>query len=243
MEKKIKYRILGLLIIAALIILFLPMFQTQSAQPSITLVEPPPFPHPTNELSAKSTIESDTIPLTDQPPTPQSSSVLAVENRPVTPITDTIMPTNHPGDLPETVKQTQEENESVSENKHPIITGSSLMEKQALSITNNKSIVSHHSSFSATVSNHDNLIGPYNFAWAIQIGSFKNKKNAVRLVNHLRENGYRAFLRHFSTSFGDKTRVYVGPELKRALANKLATKLENDLHIKGIIIRYQPLSF
>lgn len=81
-----------------------------------------------------------------------------------------------------------------------------------------------------------------NAAWVIQLGSFKNKANALRLVNQLRANGYSAFIQEVSTSFGDATRVFVGPESKHTAARELASQLENDLHIHGIVISYKPLA-
>lgn len=79
-------------------------------------------------------------------------------------------------------------------------------------------------------------------AWVVQMGSFKNKTNALRLVNQLRANGYRAFIQEISTAFGDNTRVFVGPENKRTEAHALALRLENHLHMRGIVINYQPLT-
>jgi DedD protein len=79
-------------------------------------------------------------------------------------------------------------------------------------------------------------------AWVIQIGSFKNKANALRLVNQLRANGYRAFIQQTSGTFGDSTRVFVGPENKHHSARALADRLESDMHIRGIVISYKPLA-
>lgn len=88
----------------------------------------------------------------------------------------------------------------------------------------------------------DGLAKLQNAAWVIQIGSFKNKTNALRLVNQLRANGYNAFIQQVSTTFGDSTRVFVGPESKHTAARALASQLENDLHIHGIVISYKPLA-
>lgn len=93
----------------------------------------------------------------------------------------------------------------------------------------------------ATVDNDNNgLIKLKHAVWVIQLGSFKNKTNALRLVNRLRAKGYRAFIQQFSTTASD-TRVFVGPENKQASARILANRLENDLHLHGIIVSYQPL--
>lgn len=90
--------------------------------------------------------------------------------------------------------------------------------------------------------NNDGLAAIKNAAWVVQIGSFKNKSNALRLVNQLRANGYRAFIQQISTAFGENTRVFVGPEVKRINARALADRLETNMHIRGIVISYKPLT-
>lgn len=90
--------------------------------------------------------------------------------------------------------------------------------------------------------NNNGLISLKAAGWVIQMGSFKNKTNALRLVNQLRAGGYRAFIQHTASSFGDSTRVFVGPEYKQASAFALADRLENDMHLRGIVISYKPLT-
>ncbi|VVC75860.1 Cell division protein DedD [Aquicella siphonis] len=88
----------------------------------------------------------------------------------------------------------------------------------------------------------DGLIKLKSAVWVIQIGSFKNKANALRVVNQLRANGYRAFIQQISTAMGESTRVFVGPENKRTTARDLADRLQSEMHIQGIVISYKPLT-
>jgi DedD protein len=81
-----------------------------------------------------------------------------------------------------------------------------------------------------------------NAAWVIQMGSFKKKENALRLVNSLRARGYRAFIQQVNTNYGDGTRVFVGPEGHEPAARALASRLENDIRIRGVVISYKPLA-
>ena len=76
-----------------------------------------------------------------------------------------------------------------------------------------------------------------NAVWVIQLGSFKNKENALRLVNKLRTSGYRAFIQQASSH----TQVFVGPENKQNSARSLKSKIEAELHISGIVVSYKPL--
>ncbi|HEU5280828.1 MAG TPA: SPOR domain-containing protein [Gammaproteobacteria bacterium] len=79
-------------------------------------------------------------------------------------------------------------------------------------------------------------------AWVIQVGTFKQKGPAMRLVNQLRENGYRAFIQQLPSSDGNNTQVFVGPENRQHLARALATQLQDDMKVKGIVISYQPFN-
>jgi DedD protein len=74
-------------------------------------------------------------------------------------------------------------------------------------------------------------------AWVVQMGSFKNKTNALRLANQLRAMGYKAF----TQNRGNSMRVYVGPEFQQASANSLATKIQQRINLQGIIVSYKPL--
>jgi len=88
----------------------------------------------------------------------------------------------------------------------------------------------------------DGLMKLKSSAWVIQVGSYKNKENALRIVNHLRANGYRAFIQQVTTALGEHTRVFIGPENKRTAALALAGRLHSEMHLQGIVISYKPLT-
>lgn len=75
-------------------------------------------------------------------------------------------------------------------------------------------------------------------AWAVQLGSFSNSANAVALRDSLRSKGYAAFLETVRVKKGKVTRLYVGPELLRAKATASRKRLEKDVDLKGIVVRY-----
>lgn len=79
-------------------------------------------------------------------------------------------------------------------------------------------------------------------AYVIQLGSFNQKTNALKLVNKLRANGYRAFIQNVQASSGSKTRVFVGPEHRQASARQVASRLAKDMNLRGIVISYQPFT-
>lgn len=79
-------------------------------------------------------------------------------------------------------------------------------------------------------------------AWVIQVGSFKQKTEAMRFVNQLRGNGYRAFIQQLPSENGNSTQVFVGPENRQHLARALAAQLQSDMQVKGVVVSYQPFA-
>lgn len=75
-------------------------------------------------------------------------------------------------------------------------------------------------------------------AWVVQLGSFARSQNAVALRDQLRAKGYTAFLESADSDQGRVTRVYVGPELRRAQAEQALKKLQGEVDLKGIVVRY-----
>jgi DedD protein len=75
-------------------------------------------------------------------------------------------------------------------------------------------------------------------AWVIQVGSFSNSDNATALEERLKSSGYRAFVEKVYGEKGAVHRVRVGPELMRSDAIGLREKLEKEVKLKGLVVRY-----
>jgi len=71
--------------------------------------------------------------------------------------------------------------------------------------------------------------------WAVQLGSFSNPDNAERLAALLRSQGYAAFLSQLKTSSGPLHRVRIGPQKDRDSAEAVAKRLAADGH-KGQVL-------
>ncbi len=79
-------------------------------------------------------------------------------------------------------------------------------------------------------------------AWAVQMGSFKVKQNAIMLANKLRKAGYKVFTHEVKSAKGNvSTRVYIGPEHQLASAAKLSNDIHQHLNMQGFVIPYKPL--
>jgi DedD protein len=71
--------------------------------------------------------------------------------------------------------------------------------------------------------------------WAVQLGSFSDQANAERLAADLRSQGYAAFLSRLQTSTNLLHRVRVGPQENRDSAERIASQLERNGH-KGQVV-------
>lgn len=238
MERQIKHRILGILVMIGLVIILLPLFQNgKEVLSKAILVKAPPFP-------------DQALPIT--PAVVQTASVTPS-------ITPTIASAASLSPVPASqpvVDQDQKKQATVS---YKIIEGEKAMSLLKHTTTHQhthakKSVVMTKQNTKKTVSpakvllpvtaslDDDGLIKLKSAVWVIQIGSFKNKANALKTVNQLRSNGYRAFIQQFSNAFGEHTSVFVGPANNSAAARTLADRLKNEMHIQGIVISYKPLT-
>jgi len=73
-------------------------------------------------------------------------------------------------------------------------------------------------------------------SWSIQLASLSNRAGAEKLQQTLRSQGHNAYIR----SAGGMNRVYVGPLIERAEADRLRDQLDKQQKLKGIVVRFQP---
>lgn len=72
-------------------------------------------------------------------------------------------------------------------------------------------------------------------SWAVQVGSFSEQANAIRLRDSLRGKGYPAYVEQVKLASGTSYRVRVGPTLSRADAEAIQTKLAK-IDQRGIVV-------
>jgi DedD protein len=76
-------------------------------------------------------------------------------------------------------------------------------------------------------------------AWVIQLGSFSSEENAVGLVSQLKSRGFaNAFAEKLYAKHGKVFRVRVGPELLEAKARQVQARIEREINLKGIVVKY-----
>ncbi len=79
-------------------------------------------------------------------------------------------------------------------------------------------------------------------AWVIHLGSFKHKKNVEQLINKLKANGYVVFTQPIETKQGTLTKVFIGPELIKSSLDKKLSSLKALTGTQGKVARFYPKS-
>ena len=75
-------------------------------------------------------------------------------------------------------------------------------------------------------------------AWAVQAGIFSKRENAQSIARVLKSNGHQPKLNNTSTSFGQATRVWVGPFASKAEAQALSNIIEQQTGNGGYVAEY-----
>ena len=73
-------------------------------------------------------------------------------------------------------------------------------------------------------------------SWSVQLASLSNRASADTLQKTLRSQGYNAYIR----SAEGMNRVFVGPVIERAEAERLRDVISRQQKLKGFVVRFQP---
>jgi DedD protein len=73
-------------------------------------------------------------------------------------------------------------------------------------------------------------------SWSVQLASLSSRESAESLQKTLRSQGYNAYIR----AADGKNRVFVGPLIERAEADRLRDLLSRQQNLKGFVVRFQP---
>lgn len=92
---------------------------------------------------------------------------------------------------------------------------------------------------SAATAPTENILSTDLSGWAVQVGSFSSKKNALALQQRLRDKQYAAFVEAYQAKSGVRYRVRIGPELSADKAKQLASKLKREMGIDGLVLRHK----
>lgn len=81
-------------------------------------------------------------------------------------------------------------------------------------------------------------VAPTTLAWAVQVGSFQQKSNALTLRDKLRKQKYKAFVEALHSNATLIYRVRLGPYVSRIGAEKVRDKLLVQQKMKGLVVKH-----
>ena len=74
--------------------------------------------------------------------------------------------------------------------------------------------------------------------WAVQVGSFSKRSNALGLKDKLRKKKVHAFVERIMKNNKTTYRVRVGPEISREKAVALKLKLKKEFKLSGLVVKH-----
>ncbi|MGP6420919.1 SPOR domain-containing protein [Pseudomonas putida] len=217
LDKAYKQRMVGALVLVALAVIFLPMlFSRQDEQRQVT-VEAPAAPQassmPQVQMESVAVPEPQALP---QEPVPADEEV-AEDTAPAAPVA--AAPASAPTPAPTA----------------PIaIAKPAAPPAVAKSIPAPAQPIAAASKPDTTQSRVD--ANGLSVSWSVQLASLSSRASAESLQKTLRSQGYNAYIR----SADGKNRVFVGPLIERAEADRLRDLLSRQQNLKGFVVRFQP---
>lgn len=208
LDKGIKQRMVGALVLVALAVIFLPMLFTREDEMRQVHVEAPQAPAMPSLPEVK--VEPVAVPEPQViPEEPQPAPVVVNESTaPASPPSQPITPS------PQAQAQAQAQAQPV---KPQASAPAAKVEAKA-----------------AAPSKID--VNGLPVSWSIQLASLSNRAGAEKLQQTLRSQGYNAYIR----SAGGMNRVYVGPLIERAEAERVRDAVNRQNSLKGFVVRFQP---
>ena len=215
LDKGMKQRMVGALVLVALAVIFLPMLFTREDEMRQVHVEAPQAPAmpslPEVKVDPVAVPEPQVIPEEPQQPpvvVDESTAPAATPSQPITP-------------SPQTQAQVQSAKPQAPAPK---------VEPKPVATPAPTAAVAKP----AAPSKID--VNGLPVSWSIQLASLSNRAGAEKLQQTLRSQGYNAYIR----SAGGMNRVYVGPLIERAEAERTRDAINRQNSLKGFLVRFQP---
>ncbi|MFL7963521.1 DedD protein [Pseudomonas sp. NFIX10] len=217
LDKAYKQRMVGALVLVALAVIFLPMlFSRQDEQRQVTVDAPaaPQAPSvPPVQVDPVAVPEPQALP---QEPVPSDEELAGQPAAPSTPIAS----------APATPAPAAPSKPAVA----PVPVPAAPAIKPAPS----QPITAAPAKPDTTQSRVD--ANGLSVSWSVQLASLTSRESAENLQKTLRSQGYNAYIR----SADGKNRVFVGPLIERAEADRLRDLLSRQQNLKGFVVRFQP---
>lgn len=220
LDKAYKQRMVGALVLVALAVIFLPMLFSRQDEQRQVIVEAPAAP----QAPAVAQIQMETVAVPEPQVLPQepvpSDDEVAQQTAPAAPIAPAA-PTPAPAPVAKPVAVAP----APAPAPAPVV-------KPAAAPT--QPIAALSAKPDTTQSRVD--ANGLSVSWSVQLASLSSRASAESLQKTLRSQGYNAYIR----SADGKNRVFVGPLIERAEADRLRDLLSRQQNLKGFVVRFQP---
>ena len=218
LDKGMKQRMVGALVLVALAVIFLPMLFTRQDEMRQVRVDAPQAPAMPSlpEVKVEQVAVPEPQPLPEQPEQPpvvvnESTAPVRAPSQPITP-------------SPQAQPQPQVQAQPKPQTPVPTPAPAPAPAAKATAPVTTATAPSKIDANGLPVS------------WSIQLASLSSRAGAENLQKTLRSQGYNAYIR----SAGGMNRVYVGPLIERAEADKLREVINRQQKLNGFVVRFQP---
>ncbi|WP_342624769.1 SPOR domain-containing protein [Pseudomonas alkylphenolica] len=219
LDKVVKQRMVGALVLVALAVIFLPMLFSREDEMRQVRVEAPEAP----AAPSMPQVQVEPVPVPEPQVLPEENPVIVDESTapvqaPSTPIAPAPVavpvPAPAPAPAPAVAAKPATPPPAAKPQTQPAPAVASATKPAVGKIDANGLPVS----------------------WSVQLASLSNRAGAENLQKTLRSQGYNAYIR----SAGGMNRVYVGPLIERAEAERLRDVISRQQKLNGIVVRFQP---
>lgn len=265
---KLRQRIIGAVVVAALAIIFVPLLFKGSAPSSLITNQPKTIkiaaeipPEPAKPISPQTIVMnqdkdlnavSSDLSAPANSVQPATNMPLASNNRNNTSnIAIPIPATAQPAAAPAKVAMVSTESSGKKTTKQSIkhatttkltkdTTSTKTSHHTTTKVASNSTTTKHATDKKTKTTNP--VTSTAGVAWVVQLGSFANATNAKQLETELRSHGFKAYTQSIKTSLGTLVRVSIGPEVKREKADAIKERLAKEMQIKSVVVAYNPTS-
>ncbi|BBP78151.1 cell division protein [Pseudomonas gingeri NCPPB 3146 = LMG 5327] len=221
LDKAYKQRMVGALVLVALAVIFLPMLFSRQDEQRQVRVDPPAAPQapavPQVQVEPVAVPEPQSLP---QEPVPEEEDEVAAKPVPAPSMPIAPAPAAKPA---APVVATR-----------PVAPAPAPKPAAAPAQTPAQAVAVAPAKLDTT----QNRVDPNGLpiSWSVQLASLSSRESAESLQKNLRSQGYNAYIR----SSDGKNRVFVGPLIERAEADRLRDLLGRQQKLNGFVVRFQP---
>jgi len=218
LDKVIKQRMVGALVLVALAVIFLPMLFTKEDELRQVKVEAPAAPAvpalPQVQVEPVQVPEPQVIPDEGVAAQPQTAPSTPIAPAPSAPVAAAPAPAQEAPKPSTPVPAPAPASKPAAAPAPAVAAAKPAAPAQASKVDGNGLPVS----------------------WSVQLASLSNRASADSLQKTLRSQGYNAYVR----SADGMNRVFVGPLIERAEAESLRDVISRQQKLKGFVVRFQP---